>query len=49
VTPCRVVDTRGAVGPWGGPSLQPSASRDFTLGGRCGIPADAIAVAANVT
>jgi hypothetical protein len=49
VTPCRVLDTRDATGPLGGPSLQPSASRDFTLGGRCGIPTDAIAVAANVT
>ncbi|MCM3875241.1 MAG: PQQ-dependent sugar dehydrogenase [Thermoanaerobaculia bacterium] len=49
VTPCRVLDTRDAAGPWGGPSLQPGASRDFTLGGRCGIPTDAIAVAANVT
>jgi hypothetical protein len=49
VTPCRLLDTRGAAGSWGGPSLQPSASRDFTLGGLCGIPTDAIAVAANVT
>jgi hypothetical protein len=49
VTPCRVLDTRDAAGPWGGPSLQPGASRDFTLGGRCGIPTDAIAMAANVT
>jgi glucose/arabinose dehydrogenase len=49
LTPCRVLDTRDPAGPWGGPSLQPGASRDFAIAGRCGIPPDAIAVAANVT
>jgi hypothetical protein len=50
VTPCRVVDTRGSAGPTGGPALQANGSRDFPLtGAPCGVPADAIAVAANVT
>lgn len=49
ITPCRIVDTRGAVGPGGGPALQPNGSRDFSLtGSPCGVPADAVAVAANV-
>jgi glucose/arabinose dehydrogenase len=50
VAPCRVVDTRGSAGPTGGPALQASESRDFPLtGAPCGVPADAVAVAANVT
>jgi hypothetical protein len=49
VTPCRAVDTRGATGPAGGPALAAGAQRAFTLTGRCGIPANAYAVAVNVT
>jgi hypothetical protein len=50
VAPCRVVDTRGSAGPTGGPALQANESRDFPLTGPpCGVPADAVAVAANVT
>ncbi|HJX28911.1 MAG TPA: M12 family metallo-peptidase [Thermoanaerobaculia bacterium] len=49
VTPCRLLDTRNANGSWGGPVLGPSVQRTFTATGRCGIPAGATAVAANVT
>ena len=49
VSPCRVVDTRGAAGPWGGPRLAAGADRAFTVGGRCGIPMTARAVSINVT
>jgi hypothetical protein len=49
VVPCRVVDTRLAQGPYGGPALAAGQSRAFTLAGQCGIPAGAKAVAANVT
>jgi hypothetical protein len=49
VTPCRAVDTRNAAGPLGGPALGASAQRTFKLTGTCGIPAGALAVAANVT
>jgi hypothetical protein len=49
LTPCRVLDTRNAVGPYGGPALQAGESRPFTLAGRCGIPPFATAVAVNVT
>ncbi len=49
VTPCRVVDTRGATGSFGGPALAPGAERVFTLAGRCGIPSSARAVTVNVT
>ncbi len=49
VTPCRLLDTRLAVGPLGGPILGPNAERSFTLTGLCGIPANATAIFANVT
>jgi hypothetical protein len=49
VTPCRVVDTRNPDGPLAGPALAAGASRAFTVGGACGVPADATAVALNVT
>ena len=48
LTPCRAVDTRGPTGAFGGPALSAGAERVFTLTGRCGIPASARAVAANV-
>jgi hypothetical protein len=51
VTPCRVVDTRNAVGPLGGPALACSstpAPRTFPFAGACGIPATARAVSYNV-
>jgi hypothetical protein len=48
LAPCRVLDTRNPTGPYGGPALQAGESRLFTLAGRCGIPAFATAVAANV-
>jgi pimeloyl-ACP methyl ester carboxylesterase len=49
VAPCRVVDTRGPAGDYGGPALAGGATRVFTLGGQCGIPASAKAVSLNVT
>jgi hypothetical protein len=49
VPPCRLLDTRNANGSWGGPIFGPSAQRTFTVTGRCGVPAGATAVAANVT
>jgi hypothetical protein len=49
LAPCRIVDTRNATGPWGGPALAAGASRSFEIGGRCGVPADALAVTLNVT
>jgi YD repeat-containing protein len=49
VLPCRLVDTRNAVGPLGGPALQPGATRIFALGGACGVPASAKALSLNVT
>jgi hypothetical protein len=48
VTPCRVLDTRGPAGDYGGPALAAGQSRAFTLAGRCGIPASATAVAVNL-
>jgi lysyl endopeptidase len=47
--PCRLIDTRAATGGIGGPALQPSSSREFSLGGVCGIPASAKALSVNVT
>jgi len=49
VTPCRIVDTRGATGPTGGPALAAGTMRTFPIAGNCGIPADATAVAVNLT
>jgi len=52
VTPCRVVDTRGPSGPFGGPALQGGgAARSFAIpNGPCpGIPSNAAAYSLNVT
>jgi hypothetical protein len=49
VPPCRVADTRGVEGPSGRPRLVPNATRTFPVAGLCGIPAEAKAVALNVT
>jgi hypothetical protein len=49
VAPCRLVDTRNAPGPFGGPALPPGGQRILTLAGSCGIPVGAQAVSVNVT
>ena len=49
VTPCRIADTRNAAGVAGGPALASGTTRDFQVSGVCGVPADARAIAANVT
>jgi hypothetical protein len=50
VGPCRVFDTREPSGPTGGAPLTCGTDRDFTIvGGACGVPAMAKAVALNVT
>ena len=50
VTPCRVADTRNADGPFGGPSIGASSSRDFAIpASACGIPANAQAYSLNLT
>lgn len=50
ITPCRLVDTRGASGVTGAPALQPGLSREFVLTGTsCGVPATAKALSLNVT
>jgi Metallo-peptidase family M12/IPT/TIG domain len=49
VAPCRVVDTRNATGPSGGPALVANQTRTFPIAGSCGIPASAVAVSANLT
>jgi hypothetical protein len=47
--PCRLLDTRQASGLFGGPALPPGISRVLRVGGVCGIPATAKAVAVNAT
>jgi len=47
--PCRVVDTRNANGPYGGPAIPSAGFRTFALAGQCGIPVDAVSVSANLT
>lgn len=49
VSPCRVLDTRGASGAHGGPPLPAGGQRVFVIHGRCGIPATAKAISANIT
>jgi hypothetical protein len=50
VTPCRVLDTRNANGPLGGPALAGGgAQRTFIVTGTCGIPTSAKAVSINLT
>jgi hypothetical protein len=49
-TPCRVADTRGAAGQFGGPALVTDQVRDFPIPlGSCAIPATAKAYSLNVT
>jgi hypothetical protein len=52
LTPCRVLDTRLAAGPLGGPALQPAGSgtnpRRFAVAGVCGIPTNAVSISANL-
>jgi len=48
-TPCRLIDTRGPAGAWGAPSLAAGADRTFQVGGKCGVPATALAVVFNFT
>jgi hypothetical protein len=49
LTPCRLLDTRGAAGPLGGPALPALGQRLVTLTGSCGIPVGVTSVALNVT
>ena len=50
LTPCRIADTRGAAGTFGGPSLAGNQVRAFPLlSSACGIPATAQAYALNMT
>jgi hypothetical protein len=50
VSPCRVLDTRTSSGPTGGAPLTCGSDYAFTMvGGTCGVPATAKALALNVT
>ncbi|HEY3349783.1 MAG TPA: PKD domain-containing protein [Thermoanaerobaculia bacterium] len=52
LSPCRVLDTRNAAGPLGGPAIQPAGAPDRSFNvaaSSCGIPADAKSISVNVT
>jgi hypothetical protein len=49
VEPCRLIDTRNPDSLFGGPALQPGASRLFVVTGACGIPLAARALSVNLT
>jgi len=50
MTPCRVVDTRGPQGTFGGPAIAGGGSRSFPIPqGNCNVPTTASAYAMNVT
>ncbi len=46
--PCRVIDTRNAAGPLGGPALDAGSDRVFPVAGTCGIPPTATAISVNI-
>jgi hypothetical protein len=47
LSPCRLLDTRNAAGPYGGPAIPPSGERIFKATGQCGIPDTAKALSIN--
>ena len=49
VAPCRLVDTRNAAGPYGGPALGGLTTRTFVAAGRCAVPEGAAALSFNIT
>lgn len=49
ITPCRLIDTRGPIGTYGGPALVAGSPRSFPVAGQCGVAADAGAVSVNAT
>lgn len=49
IAPCRLIDTREASSPWGGPALVAGEARAFPVTGHCQLPLSAVAVSANVT
>jgi hypothetical protein len=49
LTPCRVLDTRNANGPLGGPILAAGGTRTFVVTSTCGIPTNAKTLSANLT
>lgn len=51
MTPCRVVDTGGPAGTYGGPNMGAATTRNFDIdSGPCsGIPANAVAYSLNIT
>ena len=50
VAPCRVMDTRGASGPLGGPFIAANTSRNIPIpSSSCGAPANATAWSLNIT
>ncbi len=50
VTPCRIVDTRNAAGPFGGPALAAGSPRTFLIpSSTCNIPSNASAYSLNFT
>jgi hypothetical protein len=48
IPPCRVVDTRNAAGPYGGPAIVANTDRSFVFTGQCGVPVGARAVVINI-
>jgi hypothetical protein len=48
LSPCRSIDTRNAVGPYGGPALSAGANRIFTVAGSCSLPQTARAISVNI-
>ena len=49
LTPCRIVDTRGANSTNGGPIFGSNSTRNFQIRGFCGVPTGAKAVSLNMT
>jgi hypothetical protein len=49
IAPCRLVDTRNAAGPLGGPAIAAGGTRNFPIRSACGLPASSAAYSLNIT
>jgi len=50
LSPCRLLDTRNPIGPFGGPAIEGGSARTLAVASSsCGVPAEAAAYSLNVT
>jgi hypothetical protein len=49
IPPCRIIDTRNASGPQGGPAIPAGGTRNIPVAGICGIPSGTVAISVNLS